>query len=162
MTSWLKAKFGRIRVSTAVLIIAFLALFWVHENVKPEPAGNVAPAPAVVPPGFVPDPNYTWVPRTNVRRPKEPETTTDDHHDHQPDRDHVDQPDPDHHPDDDGDGSGRSRSAGTADADGHADDDTDRNDLGDVVADAYSDDHGSAQLARRSSPATLARRDDHP
>ena len=35
-----------------------------------------APAPAVVPPGFVPDPNYTWVPRTNVRRPKEADTTT--------------------------------------------------------------------------------------
>jgi hypothetical protein len=75
MTSWLKFKLGgRMRVSTAVLLVAFVALFWVNYNVeatpKPEPA-----APAVVPPGFVPDPNYTWVPRTNVRRPKEPVET---------------------------------------------------------------------------------------
>jgi hypothetical protein len=74
MTDWLKAKFGRMRVSTIVLVVAFVALFWVHEAFQPEPPE--APAPAVVPPGFVPDPNYTWVPRTNVRRPKEPTTTT--------------------------------------------------------------------------------------
>jgi hypothetical protein len=64
------------RVSTAVLIVAFIALFWVQQTFEPKPE---APAPAVVPPGFVPDPNYTWVPRTNVRRPKEseyPTTTT--------------------------------------------------------------------------------------
>jgi len=76
MTNWLKAKFGRMRVSTIVLIVAFVALFWVHEAFQPEPPATEAPAPAVVPPGFVPDPNYTWVPRTNVRRPKEPTTTT--------------------------------------------------------------------------------------
>ena len=75
MTSWLKAKFGRMRVSTVVLIVAFLALFWVYHNFEPRPAAPEAPT-AVVPPGFVPDPNYTWVPRTNVRRPKEPETAT--------------------------------------------------------------------------------------
>ncbi len=63
------------RVSTVVLIVAFLALFWVYHNFEPRPAAPEAPT-AVVPPGFVPDPNYTWVPRTNVRRPKEPETTT--------------------------------------------------------------------------------------
>jgi hypothetical protein len=63
------------RVSTAVLIVAFIALFWVQQTFQPEPAPE-APVPAVVPPGFVPDPNYTWVPRTNVRRPKEPDTTT--------------------------------------------------------------------------------------
>jgi hypothetical protein len=63
------------RVSTLVLIVAFLALFWVYHNFEPEPATR-QPTPAVVPPGFVPDPNYTWVPRTNVRRPKEPTTTT--------------------------------------------------------------------------------------
>ncbi len=40
------------------------------ETFEPKPA---APAPAIVPPGFVPDPNYTWVPRTNVRRPEEPD-----------------------------------------------------------------------------------------
>jgi hypothetical protein len=76
MTSWLKLKLGKMRVSTAVLLVAFIALFWVYHNVEPTPAATEAPAPAVVPPGFVPDPNYTWVPRTNVRRAKEPETTT--------------------------------------------------------------------------------------
>jgi cytoskeletal protein RodZ len=74
MTSWLKAKFGRMRVSTLVLIVAFIALFWVHQTFQPEPAATQAPA--IVPPGFVPDPSYTWVPRTNVRRPEEPVTTT--------------------------------------------------------------------------------------
>jgi hypothetical protein len=76
VTSWFKAKLGRMRVSTVVLIVAFLALFWVNQTFKPEPAATEAPAPAVVPPGFVPDPNYTWVPRTNVRKPT-PETTTE-------------------------------------------------------------------------------------
>ncbi len=59
------------RVSTIVLIVAFVALFWVYHNFEPRPAAPEAPPTAVVPPGFVPDPNYTWVPRTNVRRPKE-------------------------------------------------------------------------------------------
>jgi hypothetical protein len=75
VTDWLKAKFGRMRVSTLVLVVAFLALFWVYHNFEPKPAATEAPPTAVVPPGFVPDPNYTWVPRTNVRRPKEPEYT---------------------------------------------------------------------------------------
>lgn len=74
--NWFKAKLGgRVRVSTLVLIVVFLALFWVQQTFQPQPA-HQAPAPAVVPPGFVPDPNYTWVPRTNVRRPKEPTYTT--------------------------------------------------------------------------------------
>jgi hypothetical protein len=75
MRSWFKARLGRMRVSTIVLIVAFLALFWVYHNFEPRPASTEAPTTAVVPPGFVPDPNYTWVPRTNVRR--EPETTTE-------------------------------------------------------------------------------------
>ena len=75
MTSWLKAKLGRMRVSTVVLIVAFLALFWVYHNFEPRAAAPETPPTAVVPPGFVPDPNYTWVPRTNVRRPKETLTT---------------------------------------------------------------------------------------
>jgi hypothetical protein len=74
--SWFTARLGRMRVSTIVLIVAFLALFWVYHNFEPRQAGTEAPPTAVVPPGFVPDPNYTWVPRTNVRRPKEPVTTT--------------------------------------------------------------------------------------
>src|SRR5215210_7356447 len=77
MTSWFKAKLGgRFRVSTIVLIVAFLTLFWVQQTFQPEAAAPEQPTPAVVPPGFVPDPNYTWVPRTQVRRPKEPEYTT--------------------------------------------------------------------------------------
>ena len=64
------------RVSTLVLIVAFIALFWVYHNFEPRSASTEAPTTAVVPPGFVPDPNYTWVPRTNVRRPEEPVTTT--------------------------------------------------------------------------------------
>jgi hypothetical protein len=76
VTSWFKAKLGgRFRVSTVVLLIAFIALFWVQQTFQPEPAPE-APASSVVPPGFVPDPNYTWVPRTQVRRPKEPDYTT--------------------------------------------------------------------------------------
>ena len=75
MSSWLKARLGRMRVSTVVLIVAFVALFWVYHNFEPRPAAPEAPPTAVVPPGFVPDPNYTWVPRTNVRRPKETLTT---------------------------------------------------------------------------------------
>ena len=37
MTDWLKAMFGRMRVSTIVLIVAFVALFWVHQAFQPEP-----------------------------------------------------------------------------------------------------------------------------
>ena len=76
MKSWFSARLGRMRVSTIVLIVAFLALFWVYHNFEPKPAPSEAPTTAVVPPGFVPDPNYTWVPRTYVQRPKETETTT--------------------------------------------------------------------------------------
>jgi hypothetical protein len=77
VTSWFKAKLGgRFRVSTVVLIVVFIALFWVQQTFQPEPAAPEQPTSAVVPPGFVPDPNYTWVPRTQVRRPKEPVYTT--------------------------------------------------------------------------------------
>jgi hypothetical protein len=76
VTDWLRAKFGRMRVSTLVLIVAFLTLFWVHQAFQLEPAATQAPAPAVVPPGFVPDPDYTWVPRTNVREQPQMTTTT--------------------------------------------------------------------------------------
>ena len=64
------------RVSTIVLMVVFLALFWVYHNFEPRIAPTEAPPTAVVPPGFVPDPNYTWVPRTNVQRPTETTTTT--------------------------------------------------------------------------------------
>ncbi|MFZ1176815.1 MAG: hypothetical protein WAO15_11215 [Mycobacterium sp.] len=64
---------GRLRTSTLVLIIAFLAVWWVYDTYRPEPAPK-PPSPQVVPPGFVPDPNYTWVPRSRVQQP--PATVT--------------------------------------------------------------------------------------
>ncbi|ULE33469.1 hypothetical protein [Mycobacterium sp. IDR2000157661] len=73
MTDWFKARLGRMRLSTVVLIVVFATLFWVYQTFEPERAP--APTPAVVPPGFVPDPNYTWVPRTNVQRTTEPTET---------------------------------------------------------------------------------------
>ncbi|GAB3231364.1 hypothetical protein [Mycolicibacterium hippocampi] len=66
---------GRIRTSTAGLIVAFIALSWVAQVFEPPARPPAAPESSVVPPGFVPDPNYTWVPRTNVRT-REPEVTT--------------------------------------------------------------------------------------
>jgi hypothetical protein len=70
---WPRYMFGgRLRTSTAALIVAFLAVWWVYDAYRPEPAKP--PPPQVVPPGFVPDPNYTWVPRTRVEMP-EPDNT---------------------------------------------------------------------------------------
>ena len=69
---------GRMRTSTLVLIVAFLAVWWVYDVYRPEPAPKSPPV-QVVPPGFVPDPNYTWVPRTRVQEPTvtpTPTTTT--------------------------------------------------------------------------------------
>ncbi|MCV7069176.1 hypothetical protein MJO55_08605 [Mycolicibacterium rufum] len=66
---------GRMRTSTAALILAFFALFWVNQNFQPAPSQKPADQTQVVPPGFVPDPNYTWVPRTNVET-RAPESTT--------------------------------------------------------------------------------------
>ncbi|KLO40064.1 hypothetical protein ABW17_17930 [Mycobacterium nebraskense] len=59
---------GRVRTSTFVLIIAFFAAWWVYDTYRPEPAPK-PPTQQVVPPGFVPDPNYTWVPRSRVQQP---------------------------------------------------------------------------------------------
>lgn len=64
---------GRMRMSTLVLIVAFFAVWWVYDTYRPETAPK-PPAPQVVPPGFVPDPNYTWVPRSRVQQP--PATVT--------------------------------------------------------------------------------------
>lgn len=66
---------GRVRTSTIVLIIAFFAVWWVYDTYRPEPAPK-PPAQQVVPPGFVPDPNYTWVPRSRVQRPPATDTYT--------------------------------------------------------------------------------------
>jgi hypothetical protein len=69
---------GRVRTSTLVLVIAFLAVWWVYddhrESTKSKP--TQVPATEVVPPGFVPDPNYTWVPRTRVQEPPTTVTVT--------------------------------------------------------------------------------------
>jgi hypothetical protein len=66
---------GRVRTSTVVLIVAFLAVWWVYDSYRPEPAPKPPPL-QVVPPGFVPDPNYTWVPRSKVQQPPSTATAT--------------------------------------------------------------------------------------
>jgi cytoskeletal protein RodZ len=65
---------GRVRTSTAGLLIAFVALSWLNQTYEPPAPAPAVPETAVVPPGFVPDPEYTWVPRTNVQ--ERPRTTT--------------------------------------------------------------------------------------
>jgi hypothetical protein len=73
---------GRIRTSTVALVVAFFVISWVHNTYQPAAQTPVVPESAqVVPPGFMPDPQYTWVPRTNVeQRPRitssTPTTTT--------------------------------------------------------------------------------------
>jgi hypothetical protein len=65
---------GRIRTSTLVLIIAFFLTWWTYNTYRPHPPPTVVPQ--VVPPGYVPDPNYTWVPRTRVQLPTDDTPTT--------------------------------------------------------------------------------------
>jgi hypothetical protein len=71
---------GRVRTSTVVLVIAFLAIWWVYDDHQQSTKSNTkttqVPATQIVPPGFVPDPNYTWVPRTRVQEPAPTETPT--------------------------------------------------------------------------------------
>jgi len=67
---------GRIRTSTVALIVAFFLVWWLYQEYKPAPPPVQAPATEVVPPGFVPDPNYTWVPRTDVQAPRRTTLTT--------------------------------------------------------------------------------------
>lgn len=66
---------GRLRTSTVALIVAFAAAVWLQQTYEPAPEPPPPPT-QFVPPGFVPDPNYTWVPRTNVRRTTEPSYPT--------------------------------------------------------------------------------------
>ena len=156
MTNWLKAKFGRMRVSTIVLIVAFVALFWVHEASQSEPPAPEAPAPAVVPPGFVPGPELHL--GAAHERAAAQGAHHHDHHD-EPDGDHDDEPhvtDGDH-PDDDRGGSRRFRAEAADDADDcHADSGDHHADL----ARPDTDDDNSGKLGLRSSPATLACRVD--
>lgn len=75
---------GRMRTSTAALIVAFVLVWWLYDTYRPEQRGQGGTQPTqVVPPGFVPDPNYTWVPRSQVQEPpvityvpSKPTTTT--------------------------------------------------------------------------------------
>lgn len=67
---------GRLRMSTAVLVIAFLATWWTYDTYAP--VEDEVPANQVVPPGFVPDPQYTWVPRTRVGEPELVEEPTEE------------------------------------------------------------------------------------
>ncbi|WP_133690302.1 MULTISPECIES: hypothetical protein [Mycobacteriaceae] len=72
---------GRVRTSTAALLAAFIAVWWLYATYQPAAAPE-PPATQMVPPGFIPDPSYTWVPRTDVRdrttttRTTTPTTTT--------------------------------------------------------------------------------------
>jgi hypothetical protein len=71
---------GRVRTSTVVLILVFAALWWIYDDhqraVESSPKTTQVPATQVVPPGYVPDPNYTWVPRTQVQEPTPTVTVT--------------------------------------------------------------------------------------
>jgi len=68
---------GRVRTSTVVLLMAFFATWWLFETYQPAPAPpEQVPATQVVPPGFIPDPSYTWVPRSDVQRPTPTTTPT--------------------------------------------------------------------------------------
>lgn len=67
---------GRVRTSTVVLLIAFVLTWWAYDTYKPEQPGHQVPAREVVPPGFVPDPAYTWVPRTQLQTPEPPPPST--------------------------------------------------------------------------------------
>lgn len=63
---------GRLRTSTVTLIAAFIAVLWLQQTYEPEPEPE--PAQQVVPPGYIPNPDYTWVPRTDVRTSPPPTT----------------------------------------------------------------------------------------
>ncbi|AIY49350.2 hypothetical protein [Mycolicibacterium fortuitum] len=65
-----RSRLGRLRTSTVVLIVAFVALSWVQQEYRPAQPAAPAPGTQVVPPGFVPDPDYTWVPRTKLQTPR--------------------------------------------------------------------------------------------
>jgi hypothetical protein len=69
--SWPRHMFGgRVRTSTMVLIVLFLVVWWTYDTYRPQASTHEGPpATQVVPPGFVPDPNYTWVPRSRVQQP---------------------------------------------------------------------------------------------
>ncbi|GBE66221.1 hypothetical protein MFM001_26830 [Mycobacterium sp. MFM001] len=69
---------GHVRTSTVVLVIAFVAVWWVYDSNKHTQSSTPTQVPAtqVVPPGYVPDPNYTWVPRSRLQQPPTTRTWT--------------------------------------------------------------------------------------
>jgi hypothetical protein len=69
---------GHLRTSTAALVIVFLAVWWIHDTYQPSSTTPTqVPATQVVPPGYVPDPNYTWVPRSRLQQPPSTVTVTE-------------------------------------------------------------------------------------
>jgi cytoskeletal protein RodZ len=63
---------GHVRSSTLALILVLLPLWWVYDTYHtPEP-----PATQFVPPGFVPDPNYTWAPKSLMQPTSSATVTT--------------------------------------------------------------------------------------
>ncbi|WP_163753281.1 hypothetical protein [Mycobacterium botniense] len=68
---------GHVRTSTVLLVVAFLAVWWLYDSYRPSPERPPRPpATQVVPPGFIPDPNYTWVPRSRLQQPPVTVTVT--------------------------------------------------------------------------------------
>lgn len=67
---------GHVRTSTLALVLVFLAVWWVYNTYRPSQPSSQTPTTQVVPPGFVPDPNYTWVPRSKVQQPPPTVTVT--------------------------------------------------------------------------------------
>jgi hypothetical protein len=70
---------GRVRASTVVLVVVFVAVGWVYLSYQraSESGGSPTPATQVVPPGFIPDPSYTWVPRARLEQPPVTVTQTE-------------------------------------------------------------------------------------
>src|SRR5690242_7791787 len=66
------------RTSTFVLIVVFAAAWFVYNDHREATRSTPTQVPAtqVVPPGFVPDTNYTWVPRSRVQQPPKTVTVT--------------------------------------------------------------------------------------
>lgn len=64
---------GRIRTSTVGITLVLLAAWWAYDTYQHSTAAtsdpNQPPVTQVVPPGFVPDPSYTWVPRARLQQP---------------------------------------------------------------------------------------------
>jgi len=69
---------GHVRTSTVVLIVAFMGLWWVYDGYQHsgQSSPTPTPTPQVVPPGFIPDPDYTWVPRSRLQEPPPTRTWT--------------------------------------------------------------------------------------